>query len=130
MGAVTGRQYDAVLSLLDRQVVDPDGGALAKIDDIELEPGENGELWVSAILSGPAALGPRIGGVLGRVMVGISTRLTGGAAPLRIPFSTVTEIGATVRVGIRDTDLRRESLEGWLREHVIAKIPGATDAPE
>ena len=122
--------YDAMLSLLDRQIVGPGGGELAKVDDVELETGENGELWVSALLAGPAALGPRIGGFLGRWMVGISNRLTGGRGPVRIPFGVVTDLGSAVTVSIRERDLTGELLEDWLREHVVARIPGATDAPE
>jgi sporulation protein YlmC with PRC-barrel domain len=125
-----GREYDAVLSLLDRQVVDPDGGELVNVDDLELEAGENGELWVSAILAGPAALGPRIGGVLGRVMTGMSNRLTCGRGPIRIPFGVVTDIGSAVTVSIRERDLPHDTLETWLREHLISRLPGATDAPE
>jgi sporulation protein YlmC with PRC-barrel domain len=125
-----GRRYDAVLSLLDRQIVDPHGGPVANVDDLELETGENGELWVSALLAGPAALGPRIGGFLGRWMTGVSERLTGGQGPVRIPIGVVTDIGSAVTVSIRESDLTREALEDWLREHVVARIPGATDAPE
>jgi sporulation protein YlmC with PRC-barrel domain len=125
-----GRRYDAVLSLLDRQIVDPDGSPLANVDDVELETGENGELWVSALLAGPAALGPRIGGFLGRWMTGASERLTCGRGPVRIPIGVVTDIGSAVTVTIRESDLTGEALEDWLREHVVARIPGATNAPE
>ena len=127
--AAAGREYDAALNLLDRQVVGPDGLAVAKVDDVELEAGENGELWVAAILTGPAALGPRIGGALGRTMVGAARRLS-GRGPGRMPFGLVTEIGSAVTISARAGDLDVQPLEGWLREHVIRRIPGATDAPE
>ena len=54
--AVPGKQYDAALHLLDRQLLDPDGELVGKVDDLELSE-QDGDLVVSAILTGPAALG-------------------------------------------------------------------------
>ncbi|MCW2505517.1 MAG: hypothetical protein JWO79_3801 [Actinomycetia bacterium] len=127
--AATGRQYDAALSLLDRQVVDPRKLPVANVDDVELETGENGELWVSAILVGPAALGPRIGGLVGRIMTGAAQRLS-GRGPGRIPFAIVTDIGSAVTVSVPVADLDVQPLERWLRDHVIQRIPGASNAAE
>lgn len=56
--------YDAALHLLDRQIVDVDGLAIAKVDDVELTP-DGDELVVTGLLSGPAALIPRLGGRAG-----------------------------------------------------------------
>ena len=35
-GFEPGRKYDAALHLLDRQIIDPRGGFVAKVDDLEL----------------------------------------------------------------------------------------------
>jgi hypothetical protein len=70
-----GRRLDAALQLLDHQLIDRDGALVGKIDDLELARSETGHLVVTAILSGPGALGPRLPGVLGRSVLAIWRRL-------------------------------------------------------
>lgn len=53
---------DAALMLLDRQILDRDGKMVAKVDDLELTEEDDGDLAVSAILTGSAALVPRLAG--------------------------------------------------------------------
>lgn len=55
-------EWDAVLHLLDRQIVDCDGAMVGKVDDVELSYSGDGELRVSGLLVGAAALLPRMGG--------------------------------------------------------------------
>jgi sporulation protein YlmC with PRC-barrel domain len=55
-------RLDALLHLLDRQVVDCDGRMVGKVDDLELTEREDQRLDVTGILTGPAALVPRLGG--------------------------------------------------------------------
>src|SRR4051794_4712060 len=95
-----GRVYDAYLHLLDRQVVGPEDELICKVDDLELTDDGTGALYVSAILTGPAALGPRIGGIVGRAMLAIQRRLSSGPepGPGRIDFAMVSDIGTAVTV--------------------------------
>src|SRR4051794_41899611 len=58
--------FDLRLRLLDRQVVDRDGGMICKVDDVELTPADDGGDVVTALLAGPLALGPRLPGRPGR----------------------------------------------------------------
>jgi sporulation protein YlmC with PRC-barrel domain len=120
-----GRVLDLQLHLLDRQVVDGEGRMVCKVDDLELALDERGRPYVTAILVGPRALGPRLGGRLGRWMVAVAGRLAGGAAPPRIDFGRVTDIGCAVTVA-GEPDV--VALEDWVDEHLIARIPGSTDA--
>ena len=53
---------DAVLHLLDRQVVDRDGLMVCKVDDVELTLTPDGRWEVTGLLAGPPALVPRFGG--------------------------------------------------------------------
>ncbi|MGW4967954.1 hypothetical protein ACWEPL_62995 [Nonomuraea sp. NPDC004186] len=116
------RVLHAQLHLLDRQVVhDRDGRLVCKVDDLELAFDEQGRPYVTAILTGPLALGPRIGGVLGRLMTGVA-RLLGAQAPPRIPMADVSRVASAVHVG---GDLTRPALERWVRTHLIEPIPGA-----
>ena len=123
MNGSAGRTLDAHLSLLDRQVVDPDGRMVCKVDDVELAYDGEGRPYCAAILVGPAALGPRINGRLGRAIVRLQRRWhRSQVGPYRIGFDQVGEIDSAVRLVSR---VRVPGLDGWLREHIIGRIPGA-----
>jgi sporulation protein YlmC with PRC-barrel domain len=119
-----GRELDLGLHLLDRQVVDSEGRLVCNVDDVELELDESGHPCVTAILVGPRALGPRIGGRLGHWFVAIAARLADSEPP-RIDFGQVTEIGNAIKVSRSVQELNVTPLESWVRDHVIARIPGS-----
>jgi sporulation protein YlmC with PRC-barrel domain len=127
-----GRTLDLHLQLLDRQVLDRDGRFVCKVDDLELKIDELGYPYVSAILVGPRALGPRLGGRLGRWVSAIGRRLSDGQSeqPPRIDFAQVTGIGSAVTLARRRDELRVSSLETWVDAHVIARIPGSRHESE
>ena len=122
-----GRTLDLHLQLLDRQVVDRDGRFVCKVDDLELQIDELGRPYVSAILVGPRALGPRLGGRLGRWVTAIARRLSDGQSeqPPRIDFAQVTDIGSAITLARLRDELDVTSLETWVDTHVIARIPGS-----
>jgi hypothetical protein len=124
--------YDAALHLLDRQVVDPDGRMVAKVDDLEVTERSDGRLVVTAILTGPGALGPRIGGRLGRWSVAIWRRLHPDEVPSpgRIDIADVTQVASAVHVSGKADELALFGFERWTRDHVIQRIPGASDDPQ
>jgi sporulation protein YlmC with PRC-barrel domain len=125
-----GRELDLHLHLLDRQVQDPDGRQVGKVDDLELEFDETGTPYVSAILVGPRALGPRLGGRLGRWVSAIAGRLADPDQQQtpRIDFGQVTDIGSAITVARSERELAVAPLERWLEQHVIARIPGSGHA--
>jgi hypothetical protein len=129
---VAGRRYDAALHLLDRQILDPDGRLVAKVDDLELSQRQDGQLFVSAILTGPGALGPRFGGRLGHWVVAIWARLRSDSdpSPGRIKASDITDLDSAVHIAVRSSELRINGLEAWVNDHVITRLPGATHDPE
>jgi hypothetical protein len=121
-----GRVIDAQLHLLDRQVLDADGVPITAVDDLELsdvpfdtdlDRGAPAPL-VENLLSGP---------VLG-------TRIFGGRPPSsrwhRIPWSAITDLGVALRLGLHGDELEVTWPERWVREHVIARIPGGSHDPE
>ncbi len=119
------RVLHAQLHLLDRQVVRADDGhLLCKVDDLELAADERDRPYVLSILAGPLALGPRVGGVLGRLMTSITGlfRSEEDPGPQRIPMVSVSEIGSAIKVG---GDVREAALECWVRDNVIARLPGS-----
>ena len=132
---VAGRQYDAALHLLDRQLVDPDGRLVAKVDDLELTERADGRLAVSAVLTGPGALGPRLGGRSGHWVQAVWRRLRPDVdpAPGRIPISDVVRIDSAVHLAVRRDTLERVGIDGfedWVRRYVVARLPGAGHDPE
>ena len=119
-----GLLLDARLSLLDRQVLDLDGEPVGVVDDLELddpgpgvvEPGTEAPA-VRALVHGPIVL----------------ERIFGGRRPdahlLRIGWDTVAGLGSAVELAVPASDLPRPWLEGWLRDRVIARIPGGRHVP-
>lgn len=126
---MTGRVRDLALHLLDRQVVDTDGRAVCKVDDVEFTVPEDGSApYVSAILSGPAALGPRLGGLLGTWLVA-STHALGRSQNDRlgrIGMELVTDIGTAITVARSRRDLGVHENEDRARNYLIDRIPGAS----
>jgi hypothetical protein len=115
--------------LLDRQIVDVDGLPLGKVDDLELtEPEDGGPPVLTAILTGPLALGPRIGGQLGRWWAATGQRLRprNDPNPNRIPIGQVDRCDRTeVRLSVSRDVLDADRLRDWVRDHVIEPIPGS-----
>ncbi|PSK65488.1 hypothetical protein B0E53_02545 [Micromonospora sp. MH33] len=116
--------------LLDRQILDRDGEPVGKVDDVELALTDDGTPYVAALLVGQQALGQRIGGSLGRWMADTARRLAPDRhrGPIRIPYDLVAELNSAVNLSVRREVLPDPALETWLRDHLIAPIPGATDA--
>ncbi|MFG2166183.1 hypothetical protein [Micromonospora chersina] len=116
--------------LLDRQILDRDGEPVGKVDDVELALGEDGTPYVAALLVGQQALGDRIGGGFGRWLAGTARRLAPDPSrgPIRIPYDLVAELNSAVNLSVSRELLPDPPLETWLRDHLIARIPGARDA--
>lgn len=121
-----GLVLDAQLHLLDRQVLDVDGVPVTTVDDVELSGPEPGE----AIAEG--ADPPHISALLTGAVLG--TRVFGGRPPsarlMRIPWDVVSGVGIVLTVGVRSDSLDASWVERWLRNHVIAHIPGGRHDPE
>ena len=112
--------------LLDRQILDRDGQDVGKVDEVEFRLDEDGVPYLTALLVGPHALGPRLGGWLGRWVTGVAARLDRERpGPIRIPYEHVDHVDSAVWLKIRRELLPEPQLEHWLREHVIARIPGS-----
>jgi sporulation protein YlmC with PRC-barrel domain len=96
---------DAVLHLLDRQVVDVEGLLVCKVDDVELTQLPNGELTVTGLLAGRAAVAPRFGdGRFGRRLEEYWRELGIPQAdrddPYRIDLELVARLGSGVELNV------------------------------
>jgi sporulation protein YlmC with PRC-barrel domain len=96
----SGDALDAVLHLMDRQVVDRDGLMVCKVDDVELTEHPGGSWEVTGLLAGPPALVPRYGGRLGRALQESWRRLGlqegNRLVPWRIGLALVDELSSGV----------------------------------
>jgi len=115
--------------LWDHLIVDSDGAHVGMVDDLELvEQGDGDGPVLTAILCGPMAFGPRIGGRLGVWWTAIGRRLRPGDEPYppRIPLSSVKAIESTgVTLAVIREQLPTGALEDWLQEKLIQQIPGS-----
>ncbi|GHF25612.1 hypothetical protein GCM10017786_69740 [Amycolatopsis deserti] len=112
--------------LLDRQIVDVDGHPVGKVDDVELVRAPDGTYRVTALLVGQHVLGERVGGLLGRMLCRLAVRLGGGRIePLRITYDHVKQVSSDVTLSLRAEVLEVPPLEKWLRDKLIARIPGS-----
>ena len=130
MTGKTGWQHpvcDANDLLLDRLILDADGQPVGMVDDLELSDPADGAPVITAILCGPTALGPRIGGRLGTWWLAIGRRLRplDDPYPVRIPFTEVTgldrrQLTIRHRAGASGTWRLRD----WVYDKLISRIPG------
>ena len=123
-----GQRRDLALHLLDRQIVDTTGDAVGNVDDVEIS--DDG--YVTALLVGPQALAPRLGGRLGELLMflseGISRRSTD--QPTRIGVELVTDYGTAITVSRSRQELGAHRNEDRLREYFVGRLPGADHARE
>ena len=125
---MSGRQLDLALHLLDRQVLDTDGRAVGNVDDVELLVPEDGSApYVVALLTGPQALGPRLGGLLGRWVVFVTRSLTTGdtSHPGRIGMELLTDLGSKLTVARSRAELGVHRNEDRARHYLVDRIPGS-----
>lgn len=107
--------------VLDRRVVDRHGRVLGRVDDLELSDDDTPR--VTAVLLGPEALGRRLGGRLGTLVAGFGRLRPGDAAPPRIAWEHVVDVGAEVRTDLDADELDFPRSEQWLRTHVVDRFP-------
>lgn len=125
MPAITDDVLYISLRLLDRRVVDADGEPLGRVDDIAFEQDGERAPRLASILMGPEALGARLGGVFGSVVTGAGRLRPDGATAPEIAIEDLDDVDIEVRVDAHRHDLPFPRSEGWVRDHVIGRIPGA-----
>jgi len=119
-----GRVLDARLHLLDRQILDVDGTPVCTVDDLEVHgldgsdlPDGTQQAVITSLLSGAV----------------LATRIFGGRPPSsrwhRIRWTHVSDVGTTLRLGVRSEELDVTWQERWVRDHVIRRIPGGSHDP-
>lgn len=119
----------AVSQLLDVQIYASDGEPVGKVDDLVFaSPKGGGPPVLTALLCGPTAFGPRVGGVIGLAIWAIGRRLSPtGGSPVRIPLAEVERVNRReirLRESARDLGIHRTT--DWTRENIVKAIPGGS----
>lgn len=125
MPAITDDVLYISLRLLDRRVVDTDGEPLGRVDDLAFEQDGDHPPRLASILMGPEALGARLGGVLGSVVSAAGRLRPDGATAPEVAIADLDTVDIEVRLDAHRRDLPFPRSEGWVRNHVIGRIPGA-----
>ncbi|WP_017574028.1 hypothetical protein [Nocardiopsis halotolerans] len=121
-----GTTFRIGFTVLDRQIVDRDGGHVGKADDVEFSREGEGPPTMTALLTDTAALGPRLSGRLGKLWRTVLSRLRpfDHDEPVRIPVGDVEVFSPTTRLSTPAPEGSRAA-ERWLGRNVISRIPGA-----
>jgi hypothetical protein len=112
--------------VLDKQLVDRRRRLMGKADGIVLELRDGAPPRVLAIEQGGATMGRRVGPRMERWLRALAQAfgITDGE-PRRYPFTTIMDIDRDVRLDLDAEECGAWAWEGWLRDHVIARIPGS-----
>ena len=114
--------------LLDRQILGADGTPVGKVDDLEFtDPDDGTPPILTAILCGPVAFGPRLGGLLGLWWLSTARRLRWEAdpAPSRIPFGDVESVDRKqIRLKVKGEQVGAQLLRTWTRDKIVSRLPG------
>jgi hypothetical protein len=112
--------------VLDKQLVDRQGRLMGKADGIVLELREGAPPLVVAIAQGGVTAGRRVGPRVARWIRAVAQAcgVTDGE-PRRYAFTAVMEVGRDVRLDVDAEECGAWAWERWLREHVVARIPGS-----
>jgi hypothetical protein len=123
------REFTANDMLLDRELIDSNGMPAGRVDDLELsEPSPGHPPVLTALLCGPTAFGPRIGGRLGTWWLAAGRRLRpiADSYPNRIPAELIDHVDRleitllTPRQNLDSYRFRR-----WAEDKIIGRIPGS-----
>lgn len=128
MSAISDDPTYISLRLLDRRVVDANGEPLGRVDDLAFEQHGLGSPRLVGILMGPEALGARLGGVLGDIVAAAGRLRPDGPNRPEVAIADLASVGIELRLKANRDDLPFPRSEGWVREHVIGRIPGARHA--
>ena len=116
---------DIIRDVLDNQLVDRNQRKMGKVDGIvmELQDGQPPRLaYIEVgVTTLTKRLNPRLAGLVGAIAAKWGAKQS---EPFRIPWSKVRDIGIDVEVDVEAEATPALGYEKWLRDRIIARIPG------
>lgn len=121
-----GSEMDVVREVLDKLLVNRDHFPMGRVDGIIVEMREGRPPLLTCIETGPAVSARRISKRLARKLSAFVPKRGPRRDPsFRIPWSRIRHVGVEVEVEIDARETPAAAWEQWIRDHVIARIPGA-----
>lgn len=119
-------KLDLARDVLDKQVVDQDETKMGRVDGLVLELRGDQPPRVAAIEMGFVVLArrihPRVESWVERLRRRFSVRKT---ARYRVPWSKVKDVNPyQIQLDVKAAETPAFDWEKWLRDHVVAKVPG------
>ena len=122
---IAGQVLDVNLHILDRQVLDNDDVPIGHVAGVEVDGIEPGR-----------ELDPASPPIVTNLVLnsGLWPRMFGGRPPEsrmhRVPWSAVSTVGTAIELGEPGSSFDVTWPEHWVRDQVIARIPGGLHVPE
>ena len=113
-------------ALLDQQVIDRNDELMGKVDGVVVELRQGKPPRVAALVIGGGTAARRLhAGWAGWLLRWRRRWGPAGDEPLEVPWSKVLRIGVDVKVDLEGPRTSAFAWEHWVRDHIIARIPGA-----
>ena len=117
---------DLVRDVLDKQLIDREGGPMGRADGLVMHYGEKSEPRITHIEMGGATLSARLHPVFERVWRRFARMWgPGRVEPVRIPWSRVKTIGRDIKLDVAAAESGALAWELWIARHIIERIPGS-----
>ncbi|MBN3881705.1 MAG: hypothetical protein V7K64_22805 [Nostoc sp.] len=114
-----------IRDVLDNQLVDRNQHKMGKVDGIVMELQDGQPPRLAYIEVGVTTLAKRLNPRLARLVAAIASKWGAKQSePFRIPWSKVRDVGIDVEVDIEAEATPALAYEKWLRDRIIARIPG------
>jgi sporulation protein YlmC with PRC-barrel domain len=114
------------LGVLDQQLIDRKCELMGKVDGIVLELRKGKPPRVARLVTGGGTAARRVHPRFAAWLVRWRRRWgPKGDQPLEVPWSKVLKIGVDVKVDLDAEGTPAFAWEHWIRDHIIARIPGA-----
>jgi len=115
-----------VRDLLDKQLVDREGEALGRVDGIIMAYSADAPPRITHFELGAQTLARRLPRPFRGALSALAHRLTPrGDDPYRIEVGRIVQLGRTIKIDIDGSRSAARKTELWIRDHVIARIPGS-----
>ena len=117
---------DLVRDVLDKQLIDREGGPMGRVDGLVMHFGEKSQPRITHIEIGGATLSARLHPVFERLWRTVA-RIWGPERlePVRIPWSRVKTIGRDIKLDVAAVESGALAWELWIARHIIGRIPGS-----
>jgi hypothetical protein len=115
-----------VRDILDSPIVDRDGEPMGCVDGLVMTWSADAPPRVTHLELGGATLARRLPQPLRQAMAWLVKRLTPrGGEPYRIEVGRIVHLGRTIKVDLALPSSAALASERWVRDHIIARIPGS-----